>query len=358
MRIWDLPGARRFIDAASDSLRRGSNLVLRFPGPPPDGFDDALATALGSDLHFGSLTVTELPLDDLRARYSTDPAQIQTLADLCADERFQGRLVRLHGLNNRNWAPWSNFLSRYSEVGRSMPLIGRTLFVAPLIGIPSDLLPTSDVALVNRDWDNVLDDVDILLLADDALRRRSIAPLLRSLLSTTIARVACGDFETASRLLGEDVGTMLCPTAFLQRVAIDKSWTAETPLSWTLGTQSLSGVVHPVRAALDTPPTEIHRRVWSAQLSTLLPWIESRRYETVNNHLFEVNRQIRLSGDPEVDPYELEVGELAKLFSQRGADRRVRRTLNHLRNVRNRLAHRQHLQPDTVLRLLGDNEVP
>ena len=48
MRLWDLPGARRFVDRACNALRGGSSLVISFPGAVPEGFDDTLAAELGN----------------------------------------------------------------------------------------------------------------------------------------------------------------------------------------------------------------------------------------------------------------------------------------------------------------------
>ena len=58
MTLWDLPGPRRFIESCRKSLANGSNLVVRFPGGVPEGFDDALMSALGNTLHSVALAVT------------------------------------------------------------------------------------------------------------------------------------------------------------------------------------------------------------------------------------------------------------------------------------------------------------
>ena len=350
--FWDLPGTRRFLDDALDALRGGSSLVLCFPTDIPHEFDDALFIRVDSMLHVGRLTASDSPLADLRQQYSTDPSEVHTLADLYLDERFQGRLIRLDGLTHRNWPRWCEFLSRYAAASRSKPLLGRTLFVAPVVGAPCAYLPGNDVGLAVLDWEHALDDIDLLLFASDGLRGRSIPRLLRSLLATTIARVAAWDAETAARLLEEDPTTILDPVETLRRIAYEKGWTTETPLHWALGTQSRSGSVHPARAALDSPPEEIHHRLWDAQLGTLLPWIESLRQETVDNNIFEIKRLLRIARRSDADPYSLEIGELAELFGQGGADRNVRRDVKRLRDARNRLAHREHLAPETIFRLI------
>ena len=358
MRLWDLPGARRFLDDTCDSLLGGSSVVIRFPGDIPDGFDDAIATTLGNALDVGHVNATPSPLDDLRRKYANEPDHIDSLADLCNDVGFRGHLVRLRGLDASNWPAWCNFLSRYAQASRSRSLLGRTMFLVPLAGNPPVEPPTADVALVNRTWDGVLDDVDLLLFASERLRQRAVSPLRRSLLATAVARVASWDFHTACALLAESDRIIMAPTDVLRAIARDKGWSPETPLDWRLGTASQSGILHPARAAIEDPPVEIHRRLWSAQLSVLLPWIEDLRHETVAGNLYEVKRQMRNAGDGHADPYELELGDLCALFSRRGADRAIRRTVRRLRDVRNELAHRRHLASDAVLTLIGTPPAP
>lgn len=352
MRLWDLPGPRRFINSACDSLRGGSNIVVRFPGTVPEGFDDALAAALGNALHFGHLSATASPFEQLRTKFATDPSHVHSLSDLCDNSGFRGRLIRLHNLDERNWPAWRDFLGRYVQTSRSRHVLGRSLFLIPLSGLLPATPPLADVGLTHCTWDGVLEDVDLLLFASERLRQRSVDALLHSLLATVVARVSVWDFDTAAALLAESDRTILAPTDFLRTIAQNKGWTANTQLDWRLETASHSGVAHPARAAIEDPPNEIHRRIWSAQLSVLLPWIETRRHETVTGNLYEVRRQMRQAGNGRTDPYELELGELSAMFSQRGANRRIRRTVRRLRDVRNELAHRRHLTPDAVLNLI------
>lgn len=248
-----------------------------------------------------------------------------------------------YGFDGINWPIWRDFLGTYAQASRSRSLLGRSLFLVMLDGVPPPDPPLADVGLAVSDWDGVLDDVDLLLFASEHMRDRGLHPLQRSLFATTVARVAAWDFETAAALAGEDDRTIMNPVELLRAVAHDRCWTTDTPLDWQLGTASRAGLAHPARAALDNPSSDLCRRLWSAQLAVLLPWIEERRHEIVSSNLFEVKRQMRAAGDGQGDPFALELGELFTLFLRRGADRRVRKTVGRLRDVRNELAHRRHL---------------
>lgn len=351
MRLWDLPGARRFVNTACDLLRGGSSVVIQFPGRVPDGFDSAVAATLGNTLDVGSLVATTSPLQDLARRYVQHPRHIGRLQDLCEDPGFRGRLVRLNGLDSETWSAWCAFISAYAEMSRSRPLFGRSLFLVVLAGSPPPEPPPADIGLACRSWDGLPDDVDLLLFATEQLREREDNPLLRSLVATTIARVAAWDFDTAAALVAQDYETIMDPRDLLREMAQDKGWAVDTPLDWSLGTASRTGSAHPAHAALDDPPTELHRRLWSAQLSVLFPWIELRRHETVSANLFQVKRQMRAEGDSQGDPFALELGDLLRLFGRRGASRQVRKTVLLLREARNELAHRRHIPLPTVLSL-------
>ena len=84
-------------------------------------------------------------------------------------------------------------------------------------------------------------------------------------------------------------------------------------------------------------------RLWSAQLSVLLPWLETLRHDIVGANISEVRRRLRRSGGANADPFELEFKDLFWLFSRDRTDGHLRRTIRRLRDARNDLAHRKHL---------------
>ena len=356
MTLWELPGVKRFIESACAALRDGSSVVAHFPGEIPAGFEEALTTSLGNILSVGRLYGSASPFEDLCSRFTHgNRSHIQTLQDLCEDEGFAGRLIWLDGLNGENWPAWRAFLSRYAQASRSMPFLDRTLFFAPLAGPSYTDPPSTDIALITYAWDGVPDELDLMLFANECLREKPMNPVLRDLLATVVARVASWDFDSAICLLRESKRSILAPTEVLRSFALKKGWTQETPVGWEFGTASQAGIVHPARAALEHPCREIERRVWSAQASVLLPRIETWRYETVKQNIFSVRGLMRRSGKESVDPYALQIGDLATLFEQKGAHRSVRKRLRKLRNARNALAHLRPLRPDEALRLIEVN---
>lgn len=348
MTLWDLPGARRFVESVCASLLGGSSAIVRFPGAIPEGFDAAVAVSIGNALDLSRLPASACPLDDLRRKYAGDPNLVTYVDDLCREPSFRGRLIRLDGVTPRTWPAWSSFLTTYAQATRSRPLLGRSLFLVVLNDVPQSFDdPVPDVALASLTWDDALDEIDLLMFARERLRGRPVAPLLRSLLATTIARVAAWDFDTAACLVDEDDETILAPRETLRAMAQKRGWTRDTPQDWRIGTASRAGVAHAARAALDQPTIELDRRLWSAQLAVLLPWIETRRHDIIANNLYEVRRRIRAAVGHD-DVHSLEIGDLHKLLATSGANRQVRRAVERLRAVRNRLAHRNHVSLDWV----------
>ena len=357
MTLWELPGVKRFIESVCEApLREGASVIARFPGAIPAGFEDAVTEPLENFLLVGRLSATASPLQDLCSQYATGSRpHIDSIQELCRDKGFERRLIWLAGLNGSNWSQWRTFLSQYAQVSRSMPLAGRTLFFAPLTGSPRGGLPPPDVALARCEWDGVPDELDLMLLANERLQQRADGPVLRALLTTVVARVASWDFDSALRLLKGDKRSILAPVETLKGLAHDKGWNCEIPVSWEFGTASKTGVVHPARAALDDPPREIEKRIWSAQASVLLPWIETLRHQIIKANPSDVRRQMRQSGMGGEDPYDLELGDLASMFGMRGAHRDIRKRVRKLQAARNALAHLQPLLPDTVLRMIESN---
>lgn len=356
MMLWDLPGPRRFIESCRKSLANGANLVVRFPGGIPDGFDDALMSAVGNSLHWDVLAATDSPLKDLDRRFAESPGTIHSLPDVLVQDWFGGLLLWLDGLDESNWLAWRGTLERHADLIRGTPLLGRSLFCAPLSGAVCTNSPRSDVALTNLEWDGVVDEVDLLLLASERLRGQELSPLVRLFLATSVARVAASDFETAFRLLDGGADAILNPLETLKSIAAERRWTSDTPLALESGTVSRRGVTHPARLAVEEPPREIERRVWSAQVSVLMPRIEKRRHAIVERNLHEIKYRMRRADRDDSDPHGMELGDLALLLEAPGVRRGLRNAVKRLRDHRNCLAHLDPLEPDIALKLIeSDN---
>ena len=359
MNVWALPGPAGFLRKIEFSLRRGVNIVVRFPGRDHAGIRDRMLPLL-NDSWVCSVFRPEPtipPFESLCARFVPDilNGKSTNLLALCQREDFQGRLIWIDGLDRldkSDWLAWRNFLADYGQASRSMQEFERTLFVASLEGTPPAEPPETDVTLTTHDWRGVVHEMDLLFFAYEHLGERNLSDAMRSLLASTVARVAVWDLETAERLLDEDGTVILDPSRMLRSIAQERGWTSETPVGWEFGTDSGNGSVHAALASLYEPPREIRRRVWSAQSSILLPLIDSRRCEIVTENHGVIAARLRSKGDKR-DPMDIEVGDLVSPLLRRNFDRSLQDRVERLARWRNDLAHLKPLPLNAVRSLAG-----
>lgn len=345
MNVWALPGPARFLERVERSLREGVNVVARFPGHEQAGFKNQALTLLND---FGKCSVVQAepaedPFDSLCRRFGSRLSRAggENLLDLCEQEGFKGRLIWIDGLEQLDpidWRTWRKFLADYAQASRSMREFERTLFVVSLEGVPPAEPPDRDVTLTTHDWRGVVGEMDLLFLAYERLGERNVSPAMRSLLAATVARVASWDLETAERMLDEKTDVILEPIRMLQSVACEKGWTTQTSVGWEFCTESGAGSRHAALASLDDPPREIRRRLWSAQVAELLPLIDARRYEIVQEHRVTLGTHLRSDGDV-TDPLDLDVGRLKGMVLRPGFNAGVKNHVERLHRWRNSLSH-------------------
>ena len=354
MRLWELPGAIRYLRDIEQALRLGDNVVVRFPSSVQTNLFDAIWSTLdGSGLRLTDLADCARPEEALGERFLrglTDGVDMPSM--LCNAEDFGQRLIFVD-VPVRAWERWRKFLEDYARACRATPIGRRSLFVAAVAGTPHGPSPTAGTARV-FEWDDVVDEVDILAFANDYLRRKGKAQSLGRLLASTVASLSAWDFDTARKLLDERDHTILRPVEVLRSWGREMGWHECTPISWDLGTASLAGTPHAARSALDDPPLEIRRRLWIAQASVLLPRIEARRASIVRGNYDDLKRWLVRADQSERDPLDLEIGELYRMFQDRGGRTSLRREIGSLRPARNALAHVDPLEPAVAIDLARD----
>lgn len=359
MDAWTLPGPAGFLRRVERSLRDGVSVVVRFPGRGQAGFREQALARLQGSWHCSVFRPesAKLPFKSIRDRYAPQLASTWggSLLDLCEQQDFQGRLIWLEGLDGLDrgdWLAWKQFLVDYAQASRSVREFERTLFVAVLEGVPPADPPESEVTLTTHDWCGVVDEMDVLFLAYERLGECNLVLTMRSLLATTVARVAAWDLELAERLLDEEQDVILDPCCMLRSVARDKGWTVDTPVRWEFGRASATGTRHAVLASLDNPPYEIRRRVWSAQASVLLPVIDGRRVGIIREHRTRLALHLH-NEQKQMDPLELDVNALTGMIQRPGFDDAVRRSVRQMNAWRNDLAHLKSLSAGAVRSLVA-----
>ena len=166
------------------------------------------------------------------------------------------------------------------------------------------------------------------------------------------ARVAAWDLDVAERLLNEDDDDIIDPVRVLRSIAREVGWTSTTPADWALGTASETGAIHAALASLDNPPREVHRRIWSAEASVLLPIIDEQRNEIIRDNRRRIVTHLNMDGDT-TDPLDLDIGRLMGLVQRPGFSRHVYNRVRRLHQARNDLSHLTPLRLNVIRVLVG-----
>ena len=363
MTFWELPGSIRYVEEIAQALRLGSNVVVRFPCTIPPAFRDRVFSAVrGDGIRPTPLPCASRPLESLCERFlhagSSTLDGLRLLVD-CDD--FSERLICIECVSAEEWSAWHEFLLTYADVSRSIEVHRRTLFlvlliVPPSVDCTSQEEPPRQNVLQFFDWDDVIDEMDILFYASDRLRRKGIERSSEKLIAMTVARLTIWDFGSAERLVEERPEHILEPVPFFRDMAKERGWDQSTPIRWTNGTASQSGIAHPARLGVEEPARDIVRRAWSAQAAVLLPEIDIQRDDIIRSNLYEVRRWLN-DHDSDQDPFDLEIGDLYKIFRVARADAIVRKHIADLRMARNKLAHLESISPRSAFRIAGSFDV-
>lgn len=359
-----LPGPSRFLEALAGHVRDGRNTVLCLPAFAPSDFRVAVRQAIGDGFGWYPLrldaTCALSPLNILFDTFVPDfpPAGLRTIAELAAQESFQGRIIWVEDLNVGMWPLWRAFLTDYAQVCRSGSLYDRTVFIVVLHEQLALTPPDEDTCLVVRRWEGVVDSLDMDLYTSSAFAAHDLPPLLRRAAAAMAARTAVWDLALATDLADADLIDLFAPQRLLAEFGARRGWRCDDLPRWEAGTaDSMYGVsrVHSALLAGDDPTEELSRRLWAAQVSVLFPYVEERRRQIIDQFRSVLKIPFESLYGRISDVRDLEIGHLHFQFASGGVvvDRETRETVRLLKIIRDRLAH---LEPLT-LELLRSDEV-
>lgn len=230
-----------------------------------------------------------------------------------------------------------------------MPLsiaLERLLIVAPLVGPVAARPLDEDVALAVHRWTGVVEPLDQLLYVRRLLSYRPMERLQREVFAAVIASLALWDPNVSHALAELSLKGVLSPREVLADFARDRGWAglAEEREGWQEGIVDQFGgekQVHSAALAVagdNSSIDEIDRRIWSAQVGVLLPYVERRRRELLERLDGQLKGPFRFTnGLTIVDRFELEIGQIEYQLALRG--HKVPCVVSLLKQVRNSLAH-------------------
>ena len=287
--------------------------------------------------------------------------RLRNMSDLAVCPSFQGRLIWIDNIAAAGLVRWLSALLTYADACRNVEVIDRSVFLITLSGNTVVDVSSDDAALVRRDFRNVLDSLDLLVLALCDAPREVRRPAERALLAYTVSQVAQWDWLLAERLLAMPPDEALFPEDSLRQYAGIRGWSTDTSECWEQGT--IDGpegrpCVHSALLSITGRMRLVRQRIWAGQAAVLLPLVEERRGELIR----QCRRYLRLpvesvDGLLIHDPFDLEVGQLTWHLDRENAPVSVRRRANELRRFRNMLAHMEPVVPDqTLRRFLVENQ--
>lgn len=359
---WTLPGPGSFVSRVVADLRDGKNVVLCLPAHAPGGLRAAVRAALGDEdwpwhpFDVAADGTGARPEQTLFARFAPNaPADaIRNMHTLTREPGFAGKIVWLEGMPAESWPDWKAFLSTYQHACRSMPTFERTLFCTPLEGPLALDPPNEDVCLAQHHWRGAVDQLDIWLYTAALFAGRDMAPLHRRVAVAVAAHLALWDPAVSEALAAEPIESVLEPETLLRELGRGRGWYAGDAGEWHVGTaDDFEGepATHSALLALGDAEGEVTRRIWSAQVGVLLPYVEEQRRALISRlrGVLSVPHQTRFNGVIE-DIRDLEIGHIEHQANANPAvDPDTRRLLWRLREIRNCLSHLEVLPPALLL---------
>lgn len=365
---WQLPGPALFVERVVRSLRAGQNVVLCLPEHVPTGLSQAVRSALADEsVSWSTLPVSEVdgltPADFLCGRFvpGLPVSAIRDAQALCNSESFSGRLLWIEGINECVWPAWKHFLAEYQHTCRARSLLGRTLFCVALTGEMALAPPPEDVCLTHHHWRGAVNQLDALIFAAMHFREHPWTQLSKQIAICITAQLGLFDPSVAERLAHENLARILNPEPILLEIARERGWVIESnellPASWHLGMiDDMDGqaCTHSAALSVNDHKKEISRRIWSAQVGVIFPFLEQRRQQIIDQLWdflrvpFETsNGRIDDRRDLEFNHIEAQVAQSSLRFNGQ-----IRNSLQRLKEIRNELAH---LKPLSATQLLYED---
>lgn len=352
--FWDLPGPEEFARDVEKALRDRHCAVAALPRYAPAGLVERVENRLR---HTGTewrtfAAANPSPLRDLGAAFlPPSRGRETTLANLV--ERFAelgGGVLRVEVGETDRWPPWRDFFADYAAAILNLDHFDKTALFATVAGVAPTDLPAPQPGLVVLLGDGVATEPDWRMLALVRGRSRGDGSLARRLATETAFAVGAGDPALLERLSIAPLSDLLDPRPLVRALAAERGAPIEGALDWHEGGRD--GEFETAMGLLIRGQEEaIARRVWEAQLAVLLPYAEMRREALVPRLGRFVTLPVRRNfgqGEELVTRAEdLEIGELWHLCGRRpDVPQPVRDELRVLRELRNRLAHRQTVDED------------
>ena len=351
--FWRLPGPARYIEKIRHDLLDCKNTLTILSPHTPEGLYDELQRGIesrGTGFYWQQLYGKPDHRPPAKWMASHFGVELPTSAGPCEFhdiEQVMGTVVVVTELpaDPEILRRWRTFLEHYAQICRSNggPMSPRLLIQWP----PEGDLPESELRLTMHPWSGMLDSVDIALYAAQLVRRKGYSPFNRLLMVALAAKLSGGDPILCRILCNFNMQELLEPCSILAEYARSSGWSGTATASRKEGTLiELDGEIreHPAWMAAQGKEKELGILIWSAQVGVLLPLIEERRQEIVE----QVGKYLFVPADlPHYQKVEsvneLEIGSIHFQLTNHSnpVPRPIKDVVWRLKELRNHLSHRE-----------------
>ncbi|MDY6939946.1 MAG: hypothetical protein SWY16_20115 [Cyanobacteriota bacterium] len=360
---WQIPGPNRFISEIVQDLADGKNVILCLPEHMPDGLSRAIRSELGEDWDWRTLSLRQEdgtePVHLLFNRFVREisPTEIRNTRILVKHEDFAGKIIWLDDLTPNVWSAWKKFISDYEQPCRSVSKLERTVFCVPLSGDLALDPPSEDVCVSHQSWQGTIDRLDILLFTAHLFQGKQLSDLQKQVAISVTANLALWDPKVSERFAYENLENILSPIPILQDIAKKREWTDEIIPSESLWHKGMKDIldgedkIHSAALAFTNFHREIDRRIWSAQVGVMLPFVEERRQELLESLKGKLEVPFQTDFGVIWDWRDLEIGHIEYQISSNGAivNRETQKLVRRLKEIRNSLSHLEPIPPEILL---------
>jgi len=314
---WSLPAAQQFLSEVEPTIWQGGAVICCDASTPP-GLASRLVSYLRDTVTVERLDAApgELPLAVLGEACGQAGASMPKIV-------ASGRcfLIEAQYLSPADLARWTHTLTDFAARSVQSDEGGAVIFIGEA-EVPG---------LARLDWCKRLRRADAMIWAEYAVPSGNSEVMQR--LAVDLAVELCGwRLDLVADLVSQRQEDILDPMGWLQRHADEA---IATPASF-----GLSPFACPLHLLAKGDLVELRRRIWTAQLSVLFPWIEAHRQRLIERHRkhLYLDEHLRALGVLAVE--DIELGglrrQLGRVLTRDETDR-----LAALAGMRNDLAHRK-----------------
>ncbi len=355
---WQLPGPSRFLEGCRRRLLRGVSLILPVSRRLPTGFESALERALRDDDDYRWIGLAaddfaaNTPLGlagEIAARFLQDVRYVESFDRLI--ERLERSLLFVDATESTDarTESWLEFVERFRSANHALPEHERSLTVLLIRDDDRDLRP--EVGLERIFWRGAVSRLDGLVLAESLRGLHDESICRRRTAGSIAAALAGADLDLLTEIADDPLHQLIEPrerlTAYAERRGFDPN---ESPCRAAGTLESFDDETRPHSAwlAVAERDYELRHRVWQGELPVLLPRIESRRLELIDQVRSYLTWPLEGPAGTIADPFDLEVGAMDFFLRRSRAPVTLKSEIARMRQIRNLLAHSETVPEELI----------